>query len=206
MTTQDGAASISLQQSLQQHQVLPFSVPLSLSLPISVSVSVSLCLSLPAYSLSVSVSRLFSLSLLPPPPPPLSSCFHSSFPQANGTAMVWSVLAQKAPQACEHLCSAQLYASGVCCACLLLLLLLQRSTAVQIKFSVWLTLQNQMFSRGPLPNSAAWSEDQQCAAMFTDVSECILGRTEGHAVWSICLHSHREESEMLILFRQAFRP
>ena len=60
-----------------------------------------------------------------------------------------------------------------------ILLLLQRSTAVQVRSSVRLMPQNQPFGRGLLPSTTAWSPDQHHAAMLTDLSWYILGRTEG---------------------------
>ena len=86
--------------------------------------------------------------------------------------------------------------------------LLQRSTAVQVRSSVRLMPQNQPSARGLLPSPTAWSPDQHFADMLADVSRHILGRTEGLGlgVWSACPHSHREVSEMPILFRWALRP
>ena len=65
---------------------------------------------------------------------------------------------------------------------LLLLLLLQRPSAVQVRSSVRLMPQNQSSGRGLPPNPTAWSTDQHPAAMFTDVSRHILGRTEGRGL------------------------
>ena len=62
------------------------------------------------------------------------------------------------------------------------LLLLQRSTAVQVKSSVLLMPQNQPSGRGLMPSPTASSPDQHPAAMLTDVSWRILGRTEGRGL------------------------
>ena len=61
-------------------------------------------------------------------------------------------------------------------------LLLQRSTAVQVRSSVWLMPQNQPSGRGLLPSPIAWSTDQHLAAMLADVSWHIFGRTEGRGL------------------------
>ena len=83
----------------------------------------------------------------------------------------------------------------------LLFFFLQRWTAVQVISSLWLVPQNQLPSL--LPSSTAWLPDQHQAAMLADVSRHILGRTEGRGLGflSACPHSHREVSEMPILFR-----
>ena len=60
------------------------------------------------------------------------------------------------------------------------LLLLQRSTAMQVRSSVRLMPQNQLSGRGLLLSLTAWSPDQHHVAMLADVSQHILGRTEGH--------------------------
>ena len=88
------------------------------------------------------------------------------------------------------------------------LLLLHRSTAVQVTTSVPLMPQNQPSGRGLLPSPTTWSPDQHLAAMLADVSRYILGRTKGCGlgVWSACPHSHREVSEMPVLFTWALRP
>ena len=65
---------------------------------------------------------------------------------------------------------------------LFFLLLLQRSTAVQVRSSVWLMPQNQPSRRGLLPSPTVWSPDLHLAAMLADVSRHILGRTEGRGL------------------------
>ena len=65
---------------------------------------------------------------------------------------------------------------------ILLLLLLQRSTAVQVRSSVWLMPQNQPSGRGLLPSPTAWSPDQHPTVMLDDVSRHILDRTEGRGL------------------------
>ena len=59
---------------------------------------------------------------------------------------------------------------------LLLLLLLQRSTAVQVRSSVWLMPQIQPSGRGLLPSPTAWSPNQHHAATLADVSRHIPPR------------------------------
>ena len=87
-------------------------------------------------------------------------------------------------------------------------LLLQRSTAVQVRSSVWLMPQNQPSGRGLLPSSTAWSPNQHHAAMLVDVSWHNLGRAEGRGLGfgQLFPHSHREVSEIPVLFRWALRP
>ena len=89
-----------------------------------------------------------------------------------------------------------------------LFLLLQRSTAVQVTSSVRLMPQVQPSGGGLPPSPTAWSPDQHHAAMLADVSRHILGRTEGRGqgFGQLCPHSHREVSEMPILFTWTLRP
>ena len=60
--------------------------------------------------------------------------------------------------------------------------LLQRSTAAQVRSSVWLMPQNQPSGRDLLLSPTAWSPDQHHAAMLADVFRHILGRTEGRGL------------------------
>ena len=74
----------------------------------------------------------------------------------------------------------------------LLLLPLQRSTAVQVRSSVQLMPQNQPSGGGLLLCPTAWSPDQHPAAMLADVSQHILGRTEGRGLGFgqlVCTHT-----------------
>ena len=78
------------------------------------------------------------------------------------------------------------------CDLCILLLLLQRSTAVQVRSSVWLMPQNQPSGRGLLPSPTAWSSDQHPVAMLADVSRHALGRTEGRGLGFgqlVCTHT-----------------
>ena len=78
----------------------------------------------------------------------------------------------------------------------------------------WLIPQNQLSGWGPQPRPTAWSPDQLHMSIFADVSWHILGRTEGcglwglvnlsTGIWSTCLHFHREEAEMPILFGMCY--
>ena len=89
----------------------------------------------------------------------------------------------------------------------LLLLLLQRSTAVQVRSSVRLMPQIQPFRRGLLPNPTTWSPDQHFVTMSADISRYIFGWTERHGLgFGQLVHTHREVSEMPILFRWTLRP
>ena len=65
---------------------------------------------------------------------------------------------------------------------LLCWLLLQWSTAMLVRSSVQLMPQNQPSGRGLLPSPIAWLPDQHLAAILADISQHILGRTEGHGL------------------------
>ena len=65
-----------------------------------------------------------------------------------------------------------------------LLLLLQRSTAVQVRSSVWLMPQNQPSGRVLLRSPTAWSSDQHPVAMLADVSRHTLAGLKD-VVWDL---------------------
>ena len=62
------------------------------------------------------------------------------------------------------------------------LILLQRSAAMQVRSSVRLIPHNQPSSKDLLPSPTAWSPDQRHTVMLADVSQHILGRTEGRGL------------------------
>ena len=67
--------------------------------------------------------------------------------------------------------------------------------------------RSQPSGRGLLPSPTAWSPDQHIAAVLADVSRHILGRIEGHGLgFGQLVCTHREVSEMPILFRWTLRP
>ena len=82
---------------------------------------------------------------------------------------------------------ARVYVNGTYSRKKTLLLLLQRSTDVQVKSSVQLMPQKQPSGRGLLPSPTDWSPDQHPAAMLADVSQHILGTTEGRGLGLVSL-------------------
>ena len=79
-------------------------------------------------------------------------------------------------------------------------------TAVQVRSSVHLMPQSQLSGRGPLPSPTTWSPDQHHMAMLAVSANFGQDWRMWSWVWSACLHSYREVSEMPVLFRWAFRP
>ena len=88
------------------------------------------------------------------------------------------------------------------------ILLLQRSTAMQVRSAVQLMPQNQPSGKGLLPSPHSLvARSAPCGHVSWHLS-AYFGQDwrTWSGVWSACPHSHREVSEMPVLFRWALRP